>query len=211
MLAACTPVNMELAEVMAHSGEPTQHVYFPVGGFISLVARVDGTPGVEVGMVGREGMLGVHLVLGVATSPLHAVVQGEGPALRLGARAFRAELAASSALRRQLHRYLYVLMAQQAASAACMRFHLTSQRLARWLLMSQDRAQADSFHITQEFLAYMLGMRRVGITSAASTLQRNGLIEYHRDEMTVLNRTGLEAVACSCYAADQKNYADLLR
>jgi CRP-like cAMP-binding protein len=210
LLEVCTLVDMDLAEVMAQRGEPTRHVYFPVGGFISLVARVEGTPGVEVGMVGREGMLGVHLVLGVTTSPLHAVVQGEGPALRLDARAFRAQLAASSVMRRQLHRYLYVLMAQQAASAACMRFHLTSQRLARWLLMSQDRAHAKSFHVTQEFLAYMLGMRRVGITSAASTLQRNGLIEYHRGEMTVLDRAGLEAVACSCYAADQKNYADLL-
>ena len=101
-------------------------------------------------------------------------------------------------------------MAQQAASAACLRFHQTGPRLARWLLMSQDRSHSDSFHITHEFLACMLGMRRVGITTAASALQRSGLIQYHRGELTVLDRAGLEAAACSCYAADQKTCAGLL-
>ena len=159
---------------------------------------------------GREGMLGAEMVLGVAISPLHALVQGPGKAWRIPVRAFRGELGRSSALRKHLNRYLYVLMAQQAASAACLRFHQTGPRLARWLLMSQDRAQAASFHVTQEFLAYMLGMRRVGITTAASALQRNGLIEYVRGELTVLDRKGLEAVACSCYAADQQSYTELL-
>jgi CRP-like cAMP-binding protein len=101
-------------------------------------------------------------------------------------------------------------MAQQAGSAGCLRFHLTGQRLARCLLMSQDRAHSDSFHITHEFLAYMLGMRRVGITAAASALQRRGLIEYHRGELTVLDRKGLEATACNCYATDLQTYAQLL-
>ena len=195
---------------MSEQGESTRHFYFPIDGFILLVPKVKESPRVEVGMVGREGMLGVHLMLGVATSPRHAVVLGDGAALRVSARAFRAKIARSSALRQQLQRYLYVLMAQQAASAACARSHLTSQRLARWLLMRQDWAHAKSFHVTHEFLAYMLGMRRVGITSTASALQRYGLIQYHRGEITVLNRSGLESVACSCYAADQKNYTDLL-
>lgn len=188
----------------------TRHVYFPTEGFISLVVVVNGSPGVEVGMVGREGMVGAQLVLGVARSPVHAVVQGEGTAWRVPARAFRGELARSASLRRHLNSYLYVLMAQQSASAACLRFHQTGQRLARWLLMSQDRAHADSFHVTQEFLAYMLGMRRVGITAAAGMLQKEGLIEYNRGEMKVLDRSGLEAVACNCYAADQKTYTELL-
>ena len=210
LLAICEPVEMALEEVLCEPGAETRHVYFPINGFISLVAMASGSPGVEVGMVGREGMLGAQLVLGVAKSPLHAVVQGQGSAWRVPARAFRGELTRSTALKRHLHRYLYVLMAQQSTSAACLRFHLTGQRLARWLLMSQDRARADSFHVTQEFLAYMLGMRRVGITSAAVVLQKDGLIEYNRGEVTVLDRRGLEAAACSCYATEQDAYTELL-
>jgi CRP-like cAMP-binding protein len=210
LLAICEPVELVLSEVLCEPGKPTLHVYFPTQGFISLVAMVEGSPGVEVGMVGREGMLGAQLALGVMTTPLHALVQGSGTAWRIAAAPFKRELARSPALRDALNRYLYVLMAQQAASAACLRFHLIGQRLARWLLMSQDRAQSDRFHITHEFLAYMLGMRRVGITAAASALQRDGLIQYHRGEITVLDRSGLEATTCSCYATNQQTYRDLL-
>ena len=162
-------------------------------------------------MVGRKGMLGAQLVLGVATVPLHALVQGPGTALRIATAPSKRELARSAALRRGLHRYLYVLMAPQARSAACLRFHLIGQRLARWLLISQDRARSNSFHLTHEFLACMLGMRRVGITAAASALQRDGLIQYRRGEITVLDRSGLEAAACSCYATSEQTYNDLLR
>ena len=210
LIALCEPVELHLSEVLCEPGQPVRHVYFPIQGFISLVTPVDGSPGVEVGMIGREGMLGAQLALGVATAPWRAVVQGAGGAWRIGTAAFKRELARDPALQRGLNRYLYVLMAQHAASAGCLRFHLTGQRLARWLLMSQDRAHSDSFHVTHEFLAYMLGMRRVGITAAASTLQRNGLIEYHRGELKVLDRTGLEAAACSCYASDRRTYAQLL-
>ena len=162
LLAICEPVELVLSEVLSEPGKPTRYVHFPTRGFISLVALVDGSPGVEIGMVGREGILGAHLMLGVVISPLHALVQGSGTALRIETARFKRELARSTALQRSLNRYLYVLMAQQATSAACLRFHLIGHRLARWLLMSQDRAQSDSFHITHEFLAYMLGMRRVG-------------------------------------------------
>ena len=210
LLAICEPVQLTLSEVLCEPGSTTTHVYFPTGSFISLVALLDGTPGVEVGMIGREGMLGAQLVLGVVTAPLHALVQGAGAAWRVRTALFRKELARSDALRRSLNRYLYVLMAQQAASAACLRFHLIGPRLARWLLMTQDRAQSDSFHVTQAFLAYMLGVRRVGITAAAGSLQRSGLIEYQRGEFKVLDRTGLEAAACSCYADGQASYAQLL-
>jgi CRP-like cAMP-binding protein len=210
LLAVCEPVQLVLADVLCEPGSATRHVYFPIDGFISLVTRVEGSPRLEVGMVGREGMLGAQLALGVPTSPLHALVQGPGAAWRIPGAAFRRELARNAALRRGLNRYLYVLMAQLASSAACLRFHVIGPRLARWLLMSQDRAHADSFHVTHEFLSYMLGVRRVGITAAAGDLQRDGLIEYRRGEMTVLDRLGLEAAACSCYAADRKAYAEVL-
>ena len=206
LLAACEPVMLTLSEVLCEPGKPTRHVYFPTEGFISLVTLVVGHPGLEVGMVGREGMVGAQLALGVATSPLHALVQGSGSALRIGTKAFRSELARSAALQRQMNRYLYVLMAQLATSAACLRFHLIGPRLARWLLMMQDRAHADTFRVTHEFLAYMLGVRRVGITAAAGALQRLGLIEYKRGEMTVLDRHGLEHAACTCYTADRRSY-----
>jgi len=210
LLAACEPVQLILSEVLCEPGGPTRHVYFPCDSFISLLASSKGTPQVEVGMVGREGMLGVQLTLGVPTVPLHAVVQGPGSAWRIGAPAFRRELEHSAALQRSLERYVYVLMAQLASSAACLRFHEIGPRLARWLLMSQDRAHADSFHMTQEFLAYMLGVRRVGVTKAAISLQRAGLIRYRHGEMVVLDRPGLEAAACSCYAQDTQVYDRLL-
>jgi CRP-like cAMP-binding protein len=209
-IAACDSVDLTLAEVLCEPGKPTKYVCFPTEGFISLIAVVKGSPGVEVGMVGREGMLGVQLALGVATAPLHALVQGAGKALRISTKAFKTELAASPALQSELNRYMYVLMSQLAESAACVRFHQIGPRLARWLLMSQDRSQASTFDVTQEFLAYMLGVRRVGITAAAGVLQKGGLISYSRGKLTVLNRKGLEHAACGCYAADQKTYAELL-
>jgi CRP-like cAMP-binding protein len=196
--------------VLCESGEVTRHVYFPTEGFISLVAQADEHPGLEVGMVGREGMLGAQVALGVAVSPLRALVQGAGVARRIERAAFRRELAQSRELKRGLDRYLSVLMTQLAGSAGCLRFHRIGPRLARWLLMSQDRAHADRFHVTHEFLAYMLGVRRVGITVAAGELQRSGLIAYHRGELTVLDRAGLEAAACSCYGNDRRAYAEQL-
>jgi CRP-like cAMP-binding protein len=210
LLAICETVELVLSDVLCESGMRTRHVYFPIGATISLVTPIDGKPVLEVGMVGREGMVGAQLVLGVAMTPLHVVVQGPGKARRIASSAFRIELARSSALRQCLNRYLYVLMSQLAASSACLRFHLIEPRLARWLLMTQDRARANTFHVTHEFLAYMLGVRRVGITAAAGALQRAGLIEYRRGELVVLNRKGLEAAACGCYAADRKCYAGLL-
>ena len=210
LLASCEPVRLVLAEVLCKAGTPTRHVYFPTEGFISLVAQINDHPGLEVGMVGREGMLGVQVALGVATTPLLGLVQGPGQALRIAAPAFRRELARSPALLRGLNRYLYVLMAQLTSSAACLRFHQIGPRLARWLLMSQDRAHSDSFHVTHEFLAYMLGVRRVGITAAAGALQEGGLIEYSRGALCVLDRPGLEEASCPCYRSDRKVYRELL-
>lgn len=161
-------------------------------------------------MVGSEGMLGMQLTLGMKSSPLRALVQGEGEAVRVGSGSFRSELARSAPLRRGMHRYVSVFMAQLATANACSRFHLIGPRLARWLLMSQDRVNAESFRVTHESLAYMLGVRRVGITMAASALQRRGLIKYHRGKLSVLDRIGLEAAACSCYARNCKAYRDLV-
>ena len=210
LLAMCEPVALAVGQVLGQVGTPTRYVYFPTVGFVSLVSSIKGRPTLEVGMVGREGMLGTQLVLGVENAPLHAVVQGAGAAWRIGAAEFSKELARSAAMQRGLNRYVYVTMAQLAAAASCLRFHQIGPRLARWLLMTQDRAHSDSFHITHVFLAYMLGVRRVGITTAASLLQREGLIKYRRGEIQVLNRRGLKAAACSCYAADREAYADLL-
>ena len=210
LLALSEPVDLVLSTVLCEPKRPTRHVYFPVDGFISLVTTIEAHPGLEVGMVGREGMLGMQLVLGVARTPWRAVVQGAGSAWRIDAVHFRAELENSAALRRLLLRYVQVRLLQLTRAAACLRYHLIGQRLARWLLMSNDRAHQAQFHVTHEFLAYMLGVRRVGVTMAAGALQRDGLIHYRRGELTVVDRAGLERASCSCYDNDCHTYTDLL-
>jgi CRP-like cAMP-binding protein len=146
----------------------------------------------------------------VNRSELRALVQGAGPAWRMGARTFARELVASAAFRIAMHRYLQARMAQFAQAAACTRFHLIEGRLARWLLMTQDRAHDSQFHVTHEVLAHMLGVRRVGVTRAANALQKRKLIRYHRGEVTILDRTAMEAASCGCYLADLRVYGKLL-
>ncbi len=210
MLAACETVELVFADVLYTPGQRLSHVYFPTSSFISLIMPVDHAASLEVGMVGNEGMFGIPLVLGVDVSPVRAVVQGAGSALRMDAPNFCRELGRSQALQREIDRYAFVHLSQLAQTAACTRFHVVEARLARWLLMTQDRAHADNFHVTQEFLAFMLGVRRVGVTKAASSLQKRRLIHYSRGDMTVLDRRGLKAASCGCYRADRESYAQIL-
>jgi CRP-like cAMP-binding protein len=210
LLARSEQVELTLTQVLYEPGKPIRHVFFPINGFISLITPIDGHLGLEIGLVGDEGMLGISMILGVAVSHLQALVQGAGSAWRMEAARFSRELRHSASLQQGLNRYLYVVLAQLAQTAACTRYHLVEARLARWLLMTRDRAHSDDFYITHEFLAYMLGVRRSGITQAATSLQKLRLIHYSRGNIEILDGRGLEAAACSCYTADKTSYSTVL-
>jgi CRP-like cAMP-binding protein len=199
LLSGLEPVTLTFGEVLYEPGEPIRDVYFPTGCLVSLLTLVEGRLALEVGLVGREGMVGVALALGIGVSPVRALVQGSGTALRMGAARFRKELQRSAGLQRELYRYTHSLMAQITQTAACNRFHMVPARLARWLLMTRDRVRSGQFHLTHEFLAHMLGVRRVGVTQAASALQRRKLIAYRRGNITILDHGALETASCACY------------
>jgi CRP-like cAMP-binding protein len=199
-------VELEFGQILAEPDRPLGHVYFPSTGFISLMVPADGHTALEVGLAGREGMFGATLLLGIDLAPMHALVQGSGSALRMTTSRFLKEVDARPALRATLLRYCYVVHRQLGQTAACTHFHSVETRLARWLLMTQDRADGAPLQLTQEFLARMLGARRVGITHAAGALQARKLIVYHRGEVVVVNRRGLEAASCRCYGEDRRLY-----
>ena len=210
MLDGCESIQLTFADVLYTPGERLKHVYFPVRSFISMVMPLRDSTSLEVGLVGSEGMFGIPLALGVDVSPVRAVVQGAGSAFRMDAELFCRELEQSQALQGGIDRYVFVQLSQLAQTAACTRFHVVEARLARWLLMTQDRAHANAFHVTQEFLSLMLGVRRVGVTKAAGSLQQRGLIHYSRGDVAILDRRGLKAASCECYKADRESYDRLL-
>lgn len=206
LLALGELVELEFDAVLCESGTPYREVYFPSSGFISLVSKVRGHPPLDMGLIGSEGMLGVTLVLDVVTAPLRAVVQGGGSAWRIPAGKFRELVRDSEGLRSVLHRYLFASFAQLAHGTACTRFHEIEPRLARWLLLTHDRAHGERFHLTHQYLADMLGVQRSAITIAAGALQSRQLIQYSRGEISVLDRAGLQAAACECYAIAVNDY-----
>src|SRR3954470_733214 len=206
---ALTPVSLAFGEVLYEADAPMALVYFPCESMVSLLLPVESHFDVEVGLVGREGMLGASLALGIARSPVKALVQGAGAALSLSAARFRRELAQNPALQRSVNRYVHSLMQQITQTAACNRFHVVEARLARWLLMTRDRMRSARFRMTHEFLSHMLGVRRVGVTEAASSLQRQKLIEYSRGNIHILDEPGLEAACCSCYGISKHTVSPL--
>jgi CRP-like cAMP-binding protein len=204
MSGAFEEVRLEFGQVLFEPGETLRHVYFPLDCLISLLAVIDGGEDLEVGLAGRDGLFGMPLALGGSTSPVRALVQGSGSALRMPAKRFVAELARTPRLRLLVHRSINVAMSTAMQIAACNKSHRLEARLARWLLMVRDRLGRNQFRLTQDFLARMLGVRRPGVTEAAASLQSRKLIDYRRGDIELLDAAGLRGAACSCYEAIRK-------
>jgi CRP-like cAMP-binding protein len=200
-------VSLPFMEVLYESGEPITHVYFPNDGLISLlVVMADETPR-EVGLIGNEGMFGVPVALGMNATPLRALIQMPGSAMRMKAQALRDELKHGGALQNVLQRYSHALFTQVSQSAACVSSHAVDKRLSRWLVMTHDRAPGDEFVMKHEFMAMMLGVTRSVVTRAAGSLQNEKMIRYTRGQVTILDRRRLEATACECYGVVKAEYA----
>ena len=192
-------VALNYEENIYQRNDEIRYVYFPICGIISLLTSVEDDSMLEVGLIGKEGMVGIALFLGVKTSNIQAVVQGNGSAMRMNAEDFISECENGGALPRILQRFLHSRLSQVSQSAACYRFHPIESRLARWLLMTSDRMDTDEFLITQEFLSNMLGVRREAVNKSAVALQQESLISYSRGHISIINRQGLEKATCLCY------------
>lgn len=199
-------IELIYADVVAERDDPLDYVYFPLNSIISQVAPVEDNRSMEVTMIGNEGMLGITLMLGATEQPFSAMVRKTGAAIRISAPDFLTLIQQSTALEQHLQRYLNVSISQLVQAAVCNRFHLVQARLARLLLMIKDRAHSESFYITQDLLAHMLGVRRVGVTKAALALQRKKLIEYSRGYVVIHYVKGLEKESCICYKTDKETY-----
>jgi CRP-like cAMP-binding protein len=203
--------TLKLRQVLHSANGPVTHAHFPLTGMISLVAKSSvGAAAVEVGVVGNEGLVGMPLFLGSGTMPTEAVCQVEGEALCLAATTFQEELEASRSLRDLLQRYTQALISQVSQAVVCNTAHTVEQRMCRWLLVTHDRMGADVMPLTHELLAQMLGTRRPSVTIAAGVLRKAGLIDYARGKIIVLNRPGLEAASCDCYAVVRHEFERLL-
>ena len=200
VMAIAKPLDLEVKTVLFEPGKPVESVYFPFDGVISLVTPLEDGSIVEVATVGNEGAVGVPLITGGKLG-VRAICQVRGSGLDVPAAAFLTEIARNRSLRDVVDRYVPALFGQIAQAAACNRLHTNEERLSRWLLMSHDRVGVDEFSITHEFLGQMLGSRRATVTLSAGILQAAGLIRYHRGRLTIVDREGLEEVACECYAA----------
>ena len=208
--ARATRVSLELHQVLYWPDEPITHVWFPVDAIGSLLTLLGAGDSVEAGLVGREGVVGLPLFLGAEATHGRAVCQVAGDAWRLPAAAFREEAGRDGPLRDRLLRYTQTLLQQTAQSSGCNRLHAHEERCARWLLLTHDRLPGDTFHLTQEFLGLMLGVSRPAVTLVMGALQRAGLLTYHRGALTILDRPGLEAAACECYAITRRETERLL-
>jgi CRP-like cAMP-binding protein len=203
-------VEMPLGKVLYESGGTMPHVYFPTTSIVSLLYVMEDGASAEIAVVGHEGIVGVSLFMGGASTPSRAVVQSAGQGIRLSARLLMEEFNRSGPVLHLLLRYTQALITQMAQTAVCNRHHSLDQQLCRWLLLSLDRLSANALVMTQELIANMLGVRREGVTQAAGHLQEAGLIEYRRGHITVLNREKLERRVCECYAVVKKEYDRLL-
>jgi CRP-like cAMP-binding protein len=204
------PVGLELSQVLHAPDEALEAAHFPEGGMVSMIAPLEDGAAQEVGIIGTEGVVGLAIVMGADSSPLEALVQGRGTAMRVPAPALKGGLRPQPGAQGgadALHAGFHLQVAQ---TAACNGRHAIEERLARWLLMAHDRAEGDRFPMTQEFMAMMLGVRRAGVSVAAGILQKAGVIHYARGCITVLNRPGLEAASCGCYGAVRRQFERLL-
>ena len=199
LLAGLEPVALKFGEVLHEPGVPIRYVYFPIDCAISLLTAVVGERALEVGLVGREGMVGISLALGVEVSSVRALVEVAGMAMRMKAARFCEALQQCPPLQHALYRYTDAKLALARQTVACNCFHAVEARLARWLLMASDRAGSVEFLLTQAFLAQMLGVRRGTVNEAAGSLQHRNLISYSRGKIRILDRKGLEAASCRCY------------
>jgi CRP-like cAMP-binding protein len=207
---ALEPVELTFKQVLHAPGQAIGHVHFPEGGMVSMIAALEDGQALEVGLVGREGLVGLPVLLGDGAAVTEALVQAQGPAWGVEAAALKAVFDRSAGVRAPLLRYVQAFHAQVAQTAACNGRHALEERLARWLLMAHDRAEGDAFPMTHEFLALMLGVRRAGVTVAAGLLHRVGAIAYVHGHVTVLDRAGLEGAACECHGMVQRQFERLL-
>ncbi len=210
LLPKLEPVSLSLKQILYEPSEPIEYVYFPNNAVASLLNLMQDGQTIEAATVGKEGMLGVPLLLGTTQIPLQALIQVPGDGLRMKADVFKAEVYWGTPLHTLLLRYTQALMNQISQTAACNCLHPVEARCSRWLLMTQDRVGSNYFPLTQEFLSYMLGVRRPSVSEVAATLHKSGLIDYHRGKVTIRSRQGLEAAACECYQSVNQEFRRLL-